>query len=131
MGRYMIIEFDEKEPALKLKKQIDEAARNGRGFRVVGYFARPDEYCVCPKNKTEMKNYQSPKWDRKLGWHICQSCKKPWPAGALKNQLGVEKVINPARYEQPHYKTGLTEEFINHILMLTTVSHIAPKKTKE
>ena len=131
-GRYMIIEFDEKESAIKLKKQIDAASRAGKSFRVVGYFAKPgDDLCVCDKSRMDRASAQAPRWNDKFGWHICATCKKPWPPSSLKNQLCVDKIINPSVYEAPHYKTGILTRFVNHILLLNMVSHIAPKEIKE
>lgn len=99
MGRYLLIEFDDKEAAVKLMKQINEATRKGKSFRVVGYYASPDgPYCQCLVDHwthERGKPYSPSKIIRKYGWVKCLQCNlyRDGPF-RLANLLGVEKLIS-------------------------------------
>lgn len=100
MGRYLLIEFDENEAALKLKKQIDAATRGGKSFRVVGYFASPPApFCQCPIEqwtKEKGRPYAPSKFMKKTGWRKCLKCNLYRDFDdRLHNQLKPEKIIKP------------------------------------
>lgn len=95
--RFLLIEFDDATQADKLKSQIDEATRRGRGYRVVGLFARPgNDYCLCGTWTTGRNRNTSLKRGEKFGWWVCTTCKKPAPMMVgLKNLVKPEDIINP------------------------------------
>lgn len=116
--RYLIIELDSDKTATKLKQQIDAATRSGKGFRVVGLFAKPGpDFCRCGTWVTERgKPPSTLKYGKRLGWFVCTSCRKPAPLiQGLKNLLKPEEIITPdthtsldKRYELMFYPLGLT-----------------------
>jgi len=102
-GRFLLIEFDDDTSATLLREQINAATRKGRRFRVVGMFARPDNFCSCDirvwttiKGKGEAKT----KRGAKFGWLVCTSCKRPIPMMSfLKNLIAPEDIIKAPRYD--------------------------------
>lgn len=101
--RFLLIEFDDATQADKLKSQIDEATRRGRGYRVVGLFARPgNDFCSCGSNwitnrSGEVQTRRGPRF----GWWVCIQCKKPIPSmSALKNLIPASEIIDPSLTEK-------------------------------
>ena len=124
MGRYVLIEFDDKEAAAKLKKQIDSATKNGRPFRVVGYFAKPDgPYCTCGKDTEERTKPSSLKRMPKTGWLKCQACGLYSSMVQPRNLLGVERLINP-RTSKVNYKGK--RSLMHYFSSISAQSRLAP-----
>lgn len=100
-GRYLLIEFDDEATATILRAQIDNATRKGKGFRVVGLFARPGPtFCRCGKWVTTRTENATTKRGAKFGWSVCTLCKKPAPTmGFLRNLIRPVDIINPPRYD--------------------------------
>lgn len=126
MGRYLLIEFDESESAVKLKKQIDQAARSGKKFRVVGYFASPDidKYCTCdPETHTFNKGrpYSPIKQVAKTGWAHCQVCGNYRRPYMMKNLLAPEKIINPPLHRMKEHFSKKLKQFYNYTGHITTI----------
>lgn len=103
-SRYLLIEFDDDKQAESLKKKIDKATKSGKGFRVIGYYARPSNWCKCfrrYKNQQEWKIARGPK----LGWWICLECRKPMVRSHhLVNLLKMGDII------KPWYRKGATPQ---------------------
>lgn len=128
MGRYLLIEFEDKEPAATLMKQINKATRNGKSFRVVGYYASPDgPYCQCPVEEWTHERgrpYAPSKFIRKYGWVKCLRCElyrdnPPF----LRNLLGVERLINP-RTSKVNYKGK--RSLMHYFSSISAQSRLAP-----
>jgi hypothetical protein len=101
-GRFLLIEFDDEATATHLREQIDVASRKGKGFRVVGLFARPGNFCKCPSRVwiTERGKAAKVKRGAKFGWSVCTDCKRPLPVMSfLKNLIAPEDIIRPPRYD--------------------------------
>src|SRR5690606_30964072 len=76
MTRYLLIEFDEDAQADQLKRKIDVAEEGGKGFRVVGLYARPRSVCQCARPRdTKLKDLV--KRGPKFGWWTCTTCRRP------------------------------------------------------
>ena len=124
MSRFLLIEFDEKDSALKLKKQIDQATKKGRPFRVVGYFVQADgPYCQCPVSEwthDRARKYAPSKWIKKYGWRKCLNCNlyRDQP-GYLPNLLKAAKVLRPRKLSMNSPEKNL----MSYIMSITTVSH--------
>ena len=99
-GRYLLIEFDDEASAERLRAQINQATRNGKGFRVVGLFARPGPaFCGCGTWTTERGRPATTKIGRKFGWAVCTVCRKPAPIMSfLRNILRPIDIIDPPLY---------------------------------
>ena len=129
MSRYLLIEFDDKNSALKLKKQIDQATKSGRSFRVVGYFVKPDgPYCQCPVTEWTFergRKYAPSKPVRKYGWRKCQVCNlyRDEP-GYLPNVLKWDKVIKPRILSM----NAKHKNLMSHIMSITSASHTTKRK---
>lgn len=131
-GRYLLVEFDSKEKAEKLMQQINAAAHEGKGFRVVGLFAKPGpDFCRCgPKNWIASRvRAKRTKRGPKFGWEVCLDCKKPVPVmNFLRNLLSPEDIIDPttddAEYEGRKYKRMF------HSLGLTMTGQAVPRADK-
>ena len=96
MGRYLVIEFDDNKQADSLRAQIDKATRGGKGFRVVGLFARPNKRsCTCVRARSEYKPGIVQR-GAKYGWWVCTTCKHPRLGRQdLKNLLTPDQVLDP------------------------------------
>ena len=119
-SRYLLVEFDDEESALKLKGMLDERTRAGRGLRVVGLFAKPTGYCQCGIDKwtTTSRVPATTKRGRKFGWHVCTTCKRPTASeSGLVNLIAPSDIINPQRFD---LKNGVGE-LINYVLSLSSV----------
>lgn len=131
-SRYVLIEFDDKEAALKLKGQIDKATRAGKPFRVVGYFAKPEApYCMCGREVTEATKASSLIRNEKSGLYKCKLCGLYSNLTSPKNLLKLEKVINPPTYQGKHYRTGEVVEWVHHFLTLTALGRLVPVKAQD
>lgn len=101
-SRYMLIEFDDAAQADTLRAQIDKATRAGKGFRVVGLFAKPaPPYCNCPKRRwsTTRQGEAKTKTGAKFGWVVCLECKRPVPVmNWLRNLIKPRDIIEPQAY---------------------------------
>lgn len=100
MARYMVIEFDDDNQADALRAKIDIATKSGKGFRVVGLFARPRNTCKCYK---EMKDYKV--WGKeivrgaKFGWWVCGDCRKALTRDhQLNNLMGKDDIIDMSTF---------------------------------
>lgn len=104
-SRYMIIEFDDLEPADKLRAQIDNASRAGKPFRVVGYFAKPQApYCQCGKETTTRQQASTLKRGAKFGWWVCTECKRPAASiSGLVNLIAPDDIIRPNTFRAKLY----------------------------
>lgn len=107
-GRYLLIECDDEAQATSLRAQIDNASRKGKGFRVVGLFARPGPvFCRCGKWQTTRATTSTLKRGKKYGWMVCTECKKPAPSmGFLFNLIRPVDIINPPRYDIANQQLG-------------------------
>lgn len=120
MGRYLLIEFDEAESAVKLKKQVDQAARSGKSFRVIGYYASPevDMSCECdPDSYTFNRGrpYSPSKQVHKTGWTKCLDCGKYRQHYIMmKNLLAPEKIIKPPLHKMREYFTKKIANFYHY-----------------
>ncbi len=93
MGRFIVLEVDDDEIAMKLVRKFNQ----GTQWRVAGFFARPHSWCECPMGG----DYGSHKHfarGSKLGWwlHNIPGCKRPRKGThQLENQLRVEQLRMP------------------------------------
>ena len=109
-SRYLLIEFDDEDSALKLKERIDAA--QGKRFRVIGLFAKPTSYCQCGiAGQTETKATKSRlRRGKKFGWWVCTVCKRPTSAiSGLVNLLKPRDIINPPTWEGPDIYKNQTQ----------------------
>lgn len=119
-ARYLLIEFDDEESALKLKGMLDERTRVGRGVRVVGLFAKPTDYCQCGIDTwtTTKARVSTTRRGRKFGWYVCTVCKRPTASeSGLVNLIAPSDIINPRRFD---LKNGVGD-LINYVLALSSV----------
>lgn len=119
-SRYLLIEFDDAAQALALKERIDAGTRAGKRFRVVGLFAKPTNYCECGvENWTTTRNrVATVRFGRKLGWHVCTTCKRPIPSeSGLRNLIEPSDIIDPQHFD---LKNG-AGRLINYVLSLSSV----------
>lgn len=107
-GRFLLIEFDSEETANSLRAKIEDASRRGKGYRVVGLFARPGpNFCRCgedlPYSVHEYergRKYIQSKVGQRLGWRVCLECRKPLPVMSfLRNLIKPDEIINPTTHE--------------------------------
>lgn len=101
-SRYLLIEFDDHISAEALKAKID--ATEGRKFRVVGFFAKPTNYCECDSSThtTTSRKPSTTKRGRKFGWWVCVNCKRPTSGlHGLVNLLKPRDIINSPTWEAP------------------------------
>lgn len=94
MPRYLLVEFDSNASADRMRAQIDTAEAAGKGFRVVGMFAKTAKICRC-----EIRHNKSIRGS-KLGWWLCPECHKPKSGSpqTLSNMLDDEDT--PAKYRE-------------------------------
>lgn len=98
-GRYLLIEFDDEASALSLRAKIDNAAKAGKKFRVVGLFARPGKACSCVAPPTDRAKDRVVRGG-KLGWWLCTYCHKPRLGNhQLHNLIDPKEVIEPPRLD--------------------------------
>lgn len=100
-ARYVLLEFDDEAQASALCAQINAASRSGKGFRVIGLFARPSSpFCRCGTWTTERGTNSTLKRGGKFGWLVCLTCRRPAPMmDFLRNLIKPEDVINAPTYE--------------------------------
>lgn len=100
-SRYVLLEFDDEAQASALCAQINAASRSGKGFRVIGLFARPSApFCGCGTWVTERGVNSTLKRGGKFGWLVCLTCRRPAPImDFLRNLLKPEDVINAPSHE--------------------------------
>lgn len=100
-GRYLLIEFDDEATASHLREQIDVASRKGKGYRVVGLFARPGNFCKCGAAWVNGARQQAQtKRGAKYGWQVCLNCKRPVPVMSfLKNLIKPSDIISAPSYD--------------------------------
>jgi len=100
-GRYLLIEFDDDATASRLREQIDVASRNGKGYRVVGLFARPGNFCKCGSAwVNEARKQARTKRGGKYGWQVCLDCRRPVPVMSfLKNLIKPADIIGVPQYD--------------------------------
>lgn len=99
-GRFLLIEFDDEATATHLREQIDAATRKGKGFRVVGIFARPERFCRCGTWISERGKPSTLKRGAKFGWSVCTECKRPAPIMSfLKNLLAPTDIVSPVIHD--------------------------------
>jgi hypothetical protein len=101
-GRYLLIEFDDEASAERLRAQINQATRNGKGFRVVGLFARPGPtFCRCGNwENIKGRPYTPQKRGARFGWQVCLVCRKPVPVMSfLVNLVKPVDIIKPPSYD--------------------------------
>lgn len=131
-GRYVLVEFDDKDAAIKLKKQIDKASRAGRPFRVVGYFLKPDApYCLCGREVEETNKPISLARNHKYGVSKCTECGLYSSRVDPRNQLTPEKIINPPVFKGIHYRTKEVVEWVHYFLTVSAVARLVPIKEKD
>lgn len=109
-SRYLLIEFDDEHSATRLREQIDNASRKGKGFRVVGLFAKPQApYCECAREVTTRQRASTLKRGMKFGWYVCTVCKRPSSGiSFLFNLVKPEEIINPPKWKGLiHYFSGI------------------------
>jgi len=70
MARYLLLEFDDDEPAEKLLGQINDAAARGRPYRVIGMYRRPSVFCKCGNPSGKQVR------GARFGWWVCVDCHK-------------------------------------------------------
>jgi hypothetical protein len=71
MARYLLVEVDENDRAIKLMEKLNDVT----GLRVIGLFGKPTQFCECEgpwENSIRGKKY---------GWYVCPSCGNPRPLG--------------------------------------------------
>lgn len=121
MGRYLLIELDDNDSALKLKKQIDQATKAGKTMRVVGYFASPPApYCQCPMehwSHEKGRPFAPSKFIRKSGWRKCLTCNLYRDFDSyLVNLLKPGKLLKP-RMRQHNTKVKGLGHFVTSLTM--------------
>ena len=129
-ARYLLIEFDDEAAASRLREQIDNATRKGKGFRVVGLFAKPRNYCRCGDVHTIERGrpITEVKRGRKYGWRVCMDCKRPLQNfGYLTNLLKPRDIINPVKWMSRHWKGTADFEAIHHIIDLKDPAVLGPE----
>lgn len=98
-GRILVIEFDDAASADTLRARIDKATRDGKRYRVIGLFSRPNgPWCTCGSNKVSdrAKGRAKTKWSRKYGFRICTECNRyVGDLGGLKNLVAPDDIISP------------------------------------
>lgn len=117
-SRYLLIEFDDEETALKMKEKID--AGHGKRFRVVGLFAKPTAFCQCGIEKwtTTKTSPATTKRGRRFGWWVCTVCKRPTASeSGLVNLIAPSDIINPRLFDLGN-KVG---DLMNYVLSLSSV----------
>lgn len=133
--RYILIEFDDKDTAAKLKKQLDQATRKGKNFRVVGYFAAPEgPYCDCdPDFWTFQKGrqYAPSKHVYKSGWTKCLICNKYRDTRQYNNLLTVEKLRGIAKRVVTHWKTKQPVDVVSRVMSISFINLPMPGKNNE
>ena len=70
-GRYVVIEFDDKELARAFAEDPD--LPEDMGFKVRAAYLKPKSYCTCPG----VRNVKDWRKHRIYGLYICVTCKKP------------------------------------------------------
>ncbi len=93
MGRFIVLEVDDDEMAMKLAKHLNTTGIK-KGWRLAGFFARPYGWCACPR-EGEYGAHKQLARGSKLGWwmHNIPGCKRPrLGTHQLENQLRVEQL---------------------------------------
>ena len=133
--RYILIEFDDKDTAAKLKKQLDKATAGGKMFRVVGYFAAPEgPYCNCDPDLWTYqrgRKYAPSKYTHKAGWTKCLVCNNYRDIRRYTNLLTVEKVASFAKRVVKHWRTKQPMEVVSHISSIEFINKVNPEKSHE
>lgn len=137
MGRYLLIEFDETESAVKLKKQIDQAARSGKKFRVIGYYASPDaeKYCSCDPDTYSFNRgrpYSPSKQVHKTGWTKCLACGNYRSHYILmKNLIEPGKIIKPHLHKMKEYFSKRAVDFQHYISHITMSQRMVEEEREQ
>jgi len=121
-SRYLVIEFDDEASASRLREQIDNATRKGKGFRVVGLFAKPSAYCQCdPRTHVSDRNNRSTlRRGKKYGWWVCTTCRRPTAIfSGLVNLIKPRDIISPPKWFSKHWKGAPDFEAIHYIPTLS------------
>lgn len=72
-GRYLIVEFDDKDAAEMFS--INSTLSEQLGFKVRAMYLKPNKFCDCPdKAKHTMGNWRK---HPRYGLYVCSRCKKP------------------------------------------------------
>lgn len=119
-SRYLLIEFDDSVAADKMLERINNASREGKRFRAIGYFAKPTPpYCRCGKETTTKAQATTLKRGRKFGWFVCTVCKRPSSMiSGLVNLIRPRDIIEPQMYDPVHTEYG-TEPLMSYPLSLS------------
>lgn len=72
MARLVLVEFDSNSQADAFIQRIDKA--NGH-FRIVGLFAKPTKWCICPRPTGYAKNEVV--MGGSYGWWVHRLCRRP------------------------------------------------------
>jgi hypothetical protein len=99
-SRYLLLEFDDAAQAEKLMQQINARTREGKAYRVIGLFAKPQApYCGCGREVTTRSNESTLKRGMKFGWWVCTVCKRPAASiSGLRNLINPDDIIEPSTF---------------------------------
>ena len=75
MSRLVLVEFEDDATADAYRAKIDTASRNGRHYRVIGFFAKPRSWCKCYRSTETFKTWNIQQ-GAKFGWWVCPDCHK-------------------------------------------------------
>ena len=119
-SRYVLLEVDDVQLAERLMEKFNDGSRRGSAYRVVGYFAKPTDYCQCGVETwtTTSRRVSTTKRGRKFGWYVCTTCKRPTASeSGLVNLIDPSDIINPQHF---NLKTA-AGELINYVMSLSSV----------
>jgi hypothetical protein len=94
MARYIVVEVENDALAAEMAKRLNKG--NAR-WRVVGLFARPDNWCKCMMSSMGYGAHKDYVRGSKLGWwlHNIAGCGRPrFGTHQLENLLPVSKIRN-------------------------------------
>ena len=79
-GRYVILEFDDKDLAQSF---VGSSVKEQFDFRVTAMFLKPTQFCECPdKQRHNVQNWAKGK---RTGLYLCKRCRKP----SVHHQSGI------------------------------------------
>lgn len=91
-GRYVVLEFEDKEEAQAFLDDFKEDRRWTTG-RIIAMFLKPKAFCECPdKSRQQLNNWRK---NKKYGLYICGRCKKP---SRFHNRGVLERLQYPFGY---------------------------------